>query len=323
MRLAAVALVIGVFWYARNALWFGNPLHPMGPEGVRETGGYVTIRYGMSIEGAFDNFSELFESRIGDREAAYSALSRRVSGWGALAFACGLPSMLVVLPANAKFRRLTASLAVSLACVLLLVQHDDWFARFVLFFAVVPVLATMLVAARDRAILYVAVPALLLQLFSTTVAEELPAARVRQLAAQPWRTRSLAPLFDAHMDDLHAMGYYADNVGEAYWCYGPGYTRRVVYLRSISASELLDEMRREQVDVLFAAPGTMARQQVIADAVSSGVLIRRDGNERHAQRAGLKSCATGCQLQAAGYKGADNLQPCPAAALRTAAFPDT
>jgi hypothetical protein len=273
--LAIAALAAGGFWYARNALWFGNPLHPMTTSGVRETGGYVTIRFGVDAAGAVDNLSEMVESRIGDRQAAYSALSRRVSGWGALPFAVGLPAMLLLLRRDPKYRRLTLALAISAASVLLLVQHDDWFARFVLFFAVVPVLGAAAAAAADRLVLLVAVPALLLQAFSTMVPEELPRAYVAGLAAQPWRTRTLARQFDAQMDGLgDAVGYYADNVGEAYWCYGADYSRRVAYLRATTPAALVEEMKAAGVTALYDVAGTAERQRVLNDAVRMGLLIR-------------------------------------------------
>lgn len=239
--------------------------------------GYVTIRFGISVPDWFENFSELVESRIGDREAAYSALSRKVSGWGALAYACGLPALLLWLARDDRFRRLAIAFPISLASVLLLVQHDDWFARFVLFFPAVLVLAVALVAARERALLLVAVPALLLQFVSTMVPEELPAAKVRLLAGQPWRQRSTAEIYDAYTDGVDALGYYADNYSDAYLLYRSDFSRRLAYVHAMTPAGLADELKQADVDMVYTVPGTIARQQGINDAVREGHLRRVRG----------------------------------------------
>jgi hypothetical protein len=277
LHLAAVALVVGTCWYARNATWFGNPLYPMSARGVVESSGYVTVRFGMSVPGWMENFSELLESRLGDREAAYSALSRKVSGWGALPFACGLPALLLALPRDPRLRRLTLGLAASLASVLLLVQHDDWFARFVLFFPVVLVLAVAKVAAERRAVLLVAVPALALQVASTMVPEELPWPRVQVLAGQPWRQRSTAGIYDTETEGAALIGYYGEGYNDSYLLYRPDFSRRIVYLRARTSAELADEIRKSGVAVVYSVPGTPERREVLDRALRSGFLTRLRG----------------------------------------------
>lgn len=275
MALAAVAAGIGSFWYARNAIWYGNPLQPMTMRGVVEPNGYAMIRFGPSVAGALENLRVFFFDRLGDGAAAYTVLSSHVSGWGALPFACGIPAMLVAFPRNPSFRRLTLGLTVSAATVLLFVKTDAWFARFIIFFAVVPVLATMLLAARDRVVLVLAMSALMLQFASTIVPADLPWPQVVQLARQPWRTRTTALLYDADLGGFdQAIGYYADDFGPAYWCYGPGYSRRVAYLRATGAPALVHEMRNAGVRVLYASPNTIADQKMLDKAVGSGLLVR-------------------------------------------------
>ena len=269
---AIAALLVGGFWYARNAWLFANPLYPAGSKGVLETDGRVTVRLGASPSGLWHNITDLVENRIGDREAAYSALSRRVSGWGALSYACGLPALFVLLPTDRRLRRFAAAWVVSLLSVLLLVIFDDWYIRFTFFFPALLVLAVARLASEHRGVLVVAVPALLLQFASTMVAEELPLAKVKVLAEQPWRARSTAGIYDAHIDGVDAIGYYADNYNDSYLMYRPDFSRRVAFVRATTAQGFMDEMKQAGVTTLYAAPGTLERQRVINELAGQGLL---------------------------------------------------
>jgi hypothetical protein len=271
LPMAALGIAMGAFFYLRNALWYGNPFYPAGWAGVVESHGYVTIRMGPSLDDFFTNLAELVVNRIPDRLAAYSALSRNVSGWGAFAFACGIPALLVGLIEDGKLRRLTGALALSALSVLLLVRHDPWYARFVLFLPVVLALAGARLAAQCRPVLLVAVPALLFEFGATMLPEELPAGQFALLWHQPWRERTTALYYGAQPPD-DAVAYYADNYSDAYLLYRPDFTRRITYLRSMVPEEIAGGMRRAGARGLYAVPGTGERMQVLNQAVRRGLL---------------------------------------------------
>jgi hypothetical protein len=64
----------------------------------------------------------------------------------------------------------------------------------------------------------------------------------------------------------------------SYLLYGPDYARRVVYLRSTSPEELLRDLRREGVDVLYAVGDTAGRRAVLEEAAARGWLRRIAGS---------------------------------------------
>lgn len=241
-----------------------------------ETHGYVTVRMGPSLGDFFNNLTGFLWNRIPDRLAAYSALSRKVSGWGAFAFACGLPALLVLLVRDGRLRRLTGALVLSALSVFVLVRHDDWYARFVLCLPVVLAIAAAMLAEQVRPVLLVGVPALALEFGATMLPEELPVSQFALLWRQPWHARTSAEHYGAQTP-ADAIAYYADNYSDVYLLYRPDFSRRIVYLRSMVPSEIAAGMRQAGVDTLYTVPGTNERLQVITQAVGGGLLRRVRG----------------------------------------------
>lgn len=274
--MAVTALITGGAWYARNWAWFGNPVHPMGTSGVLETGGFVTIQFGPSLAGLWQNVGALFGERLLDAQEPLSALSRSVAGWGAVSVAVGVPALLLQVREDIRLRWLAGALAVSAASVLLLVKPDLWFARFVMFLAAPLVLAAARASATSRVVKLFTALGAVLAVATTLLPGELPGSQARQLWAQPWRERSMARVLEA--DGLPSrVGYYADNYGEAYVLYGPGFEREVVYLRALEPTALRDELRAAGIDTLYSVPGTAQRLRVIEAAVEQGLLERVRG----------------------------------------------
>ena len=51
--------------------------------------------------------------------------------------------------------------------------------------------------------------------------------------------------------DEPSIGYLSDYSGTPYWLYGPGYTRRVAYLRGETFDALLAAMKEHRVTVVY------------------------------------------------------------------------
>jgi hypothetical protein len=272
--LGVLGLLAGGFWYARNWLWFGSPVHPMGPGGILNgVGGPVLVQYGPSWSGLLTNLRDLLEHRILDPHA-YSGLSRDVAGFGAAAFACGTIALpLALRDADSRFRRLTLGFLASLASVLLLALHDHWYARFVLFFPALLAIAVAWVARGNRWVLLPTTAALALAFLGTLKPDEISPTALRSLVDAGWRERTLAASHRVVWEG-DAIGYYAD-FGEAYWLYRPDYSSRVVYLRAVEAETLAQEMRAAGLRELYTLTGSSRQRQVIADAERRGILRRR------------------------------------------------
>jgi hypothetical protein len=263
--LASLATATGLFWYARNAIVYGNPVFPMGE---RE----FAVQTSPSLSSLIASFGALISERIFDRHP-YGPYLDRISGWGLVAVSCGLVGLFVLLRADRRFRNMALAYGASLTGVFLMVASDDWNMRFVLFFPSLLVIAAAGLADRMRACTRLLWAGAGLQFACTLLPYDLPLEDFRKLAGQPWRERSAAIFFDAEFVQ-DAVGYFADDRGPAYVLYKPDFSRRVVYLRSKSADKLTDEAKREGVTFVYAAPTSEERRQVIAEGVRR-VALRR------------------------------------------------
>jgi len=257
---AAITALVGGFWYARNLLWFGNPVYPMGTELGRQV-----QQFGPSVRSLAENLQTLLDVRVYDRFPV-GALHAGNANWGAVAFACGMPALIGWLREDARIRRLGLSLGVSLLCVLALVTMDAWNMRFILFAPALPAIAAARAAAVSGAVRALAAAAAVLCVAASILPSELE--RPAELARSPWRERSTrpSPPAGAPAEPIGALG---SDLLHSYWLYGPDFSRRVVYLREgSSAAGLLEVLDREGVNVLYTSPraseGAALRQAVAA-----------------------------------------------------------
>ncbi len=277
---AGLGIAAGAFWYARNWIWYGNPIHPVGTEGLVGGTGALKIQFGPSLASGFRNLRALLDVRLHDQYIAYGPLLTNISGWGPLAFGVGLLALLVELRSNAALRPLAAGLGLSLLSVLFLVNHDSWFFRFVLFFPALPAIAAASLAARLRPVRVLSAAALAFQFVATTVPVDLPMKHLRVLARMGWRERSMAEAFGARAPEDAVAWWVREpihNRGECYLLYGPDFAKRVVHLRGHTPETILGEMERSGARWLYAARDNPPREAVLDECVRRGFLRRARG----------------------------------------------
>jgi len=268
--LGLLALAVGGFWYARNAVWYGNPIHPVGTAGLIAATGEKKIQFGPSLESARNNLSDLLNERLYDRASPITPLLIDISGWGGVVFACGLPALVLLCRGHEGFRRLALCFVLSLLSVVVLVNHDPWMLRFVLFFPLLPCLAVAELAERHRETLAVALPALALQFLLTSLPAERRVQDYERLFALSWRERSVARCIDA-WPPTDAVAYVVDepvhNRGESYLLYKPDFSCRVTYPNAATFRELVDRMKAQQVRVLYVSRTSRAHPALIEEGL--------------------------------------------------------
>ncbi|HVR86749.1 MAG TPA: hypothetical protein VMU54_20670 [Planctomycetota bacterium] len=251
LGIAALALAVGSTWYVRNAVVYGNPLYPMGPKGISVQEGHVAQRFGPSVHGLVENLSRVAETRIDDHLGPYDPELPYISGWGPATFAVGLIAVFLAIRTDPSMRRLAAAFGVSLLSVLLLVVFDPWFLRYVLFFPALFAIASAKLAGDLPEASMIVWAALLFEFAGTCIPGRFPFGAVTELAAQPWRQRTLYP--QPQLRDIAVLGFLEHPGDEVkiYPLYGPDFSRRIVLLRAASPDQLLDVLRREGLKYLY------------------------------------------------------------------------
>ncbi|MEK7400037.1 MAG: hypothetical protein AAB116_24095, partial [Candidatus Poribacteria bacterium] len=139
------AIFLGSFWYVRNWVVFGNPVHPtdfrIGSHLIFGTGNAVQFGPGQrgsaSLIGLRDNLKALVVERIFDKSGAYSSHLSNMTGWGWFNFACGLSAILYALIFVRHLRLLIISFILSLISLFAFISIDPWYMRFTLWFPVI------------------------------------------------------------------------------------------------------------------------------------------------------------------------------------------
>ncbi len=273
---SAAGLLIGAFWYARNTLWFGSPIYPVGTRGLVAQDGGLKVQFGPSPANVARNVLDVLQTRVYDDLTSYGPLLIQISGWGAVGFACGLLALPVVLREDSAFRKIAAAFALSLVSVLALVQHDPWFMRFVLFFPALLSIGVVKFLEARRPAIPVAAVALAFQFLATFVSEDLRWKDARALAGLSWRERSAAVLKGSTIPPADSVAYFIAerqiNRGESYVLYGPDFSRRVVYLRGTTAAEIRSELEREKPRLLYRCEGTPVETPLLQECLKRGFL---------------------------------------------------
>jgi hypothetical protein len=268
---SAGAMLVGSFWYVRNAIFFGNPIHPMGGSGMSSIAGLPLQRFGPSFGSLVDNVRSLLDLRVYDHLAPPSASHLAISNWGVMSFAVGFPALIYLARSEDRLRRLAVSFLVSLVCVWSLVVFDLFSARFVLFVPLVPALAAARLIERHRIFLPIAALALVFQFATTFLPAEISREAASRMARQSWRERTASPL-PIEASAGRPIGYLSDYSGTPYWLYGPGFSTPVVTLRSNTLEGLTGELKEHRIRVIYLGELGDSKRRMMRDDERNGVL---------------------------------------------------
>lgn len=255
---------VGLFWYARNWIRFGSPVYPMGVK-------MLPVQFGPSVQSFLLNAGDLAFRRIDDAAGPYGAFLDQISGWGAVGVGCGLLALLTLVREAPRYRAVAIPFLIAVGGTLLMVAHDDWFMRFLLFFPSILAIAAVEIFGRHPGTLWMGGVAGASLILGTMLPYDLPRSTVERLARQPWRERSMAWKFRAELRSPR-VGYLAKNRGPAYLLYRPDFSQEVAYLRSTSAEALRKELSDRDVESVYIAALSPLQREALLHLLRSGDL---------------------------------------------------
>ena len=269
--LLALALLVGGSWYLRNAIVFGNPIYPMGGQGILGPDGHVAQQTGFSLSSLGQNLADLAGRRLLD-VGPLGALLPSLAGWGALAVSLGGVGLLREARTDVALRRATAGFLLSLLVVLGMVIPDPWCLRFVIFFPALPCIAALRLVDRVPVLRGLLAAAVLVQFLGTVVPGEFEVGAVRERLEMPWARRAsrMTP-HDPWSSDGIAIGPAANRT---YAMYRPDYSRRVLHVADRDAEGLVKAMRAAGIRDLHASPSAPE----VKTAVERRWLVQEPGN---------------------------------------------
>ncbi len=286
------SLFIGLFWYVRNGIVFGNPFHPSD----FRVFGHVVAGTGSGPEYAHSEFRAgdilaslwLLRAKVFDPSGPYVPELPGAAGWGWFAVACGLPAAVTLLFRPSPSRLLTISCVVSLCCLFGFVLADPWNLRYALWFpAIFPVAFAILVPSLGSdsirgSLALVAAAACVCNLVGSLNNGYCAPSDWRHLAAMPIRDRTAAQMSGPNY--LHALrevpkgetiGYDMHPNGFLYPLYGADYAWTTKAFRVLESPDVLADMRSAGVRYLFCPyQGKMVKAR-LKPLVAAGRLRER------------------------------------------------
>jgi hypothetical protein len=259
--LATGGLAAGLFWYARNLLWYGNPVYPVGEPGYAQDP--VAVQMGPRWASGAANALDLLQYRVYDLQTALGANVDDMAGWGPAAFACGVAALVPAAMRSAAFRRLAGAFVVSLASCLFLIIHDPWCLKYVFFFPAIAALALPSAARESRSIGVIVGAAIAFSFVVTILPYDLPFPAFRDLYRQGWRERSALQEPDAAKGEqsVACLG----RMGRAYLLYRPDFSRRVTYPRIDRPEGMTEEAAGARV--AYFNPHSAGEHELLAECL--------------------------------------------------------
>lgn len=302
--LAAAAVLCGAWWYAANAVEFGNPFFPvLAGAGTSQEIGPLPVK--MSGGPSFRNLAASLRDVFGPRYVRFDPLVTPLTdrtGWGLAISILGPLALVWMLVKDRRWRAPAAAFLVAVLAVFLLVAHDPWNARFVLWAAALPAAALGTVAPRiPRA--WIAVTIVVYAAGADLVRMAVPAAfwqagpggkavvdepYLRGFLRIPWERRDARQLTLVRYvgvpggpdEALRWQDRYDENM--PLLCLAAGwptaalargdYRRRIEYAAPKSAEELLETMKARGCRRLFVWSPPAGTKKAVEDAVASGAL---------------------------------------------------
>jgi hypothetical protein len=246
---SALAAGTGIFWYARNYLWFGDPVYPVHSPSALTDLNLFHVQTGPSWNSLASNLSTLVSSMVRDDLMPPMAMANRTAEWGWVPFSVGAVAVILEARRDPRIRRALTAFLLSALCVLAMVNPDSWFARFVLFFPAIACIATAGLAEQCRPAALAAAAGALLQFLGTMVPRDMPPRAMARLVAMPWREKSVAGLLSTPLPE-GPIGVYGVARMRTYQFYGPDFARDVVYLRPEDPVDLPKLMRQHGLSVV-------------------------------------------------------------------------
>ncbi|HYE97655.1 MAG TPA: hypothetical protein VEJ18_02040 [Planctomycetota bacterium] len=247
IRAAALLLAVGAglggYWFARNAVLHGNPVHPAGASGIR-VGEHVLQQTGPSLKSLATNLDDL-GMRIHDQRRGFDPLLEHGAGWGPAVFAIGIPCLAAAAGWQPRMKPLLAAYGTSLVSILALTLPDPFTMRFLLFVPALPLLALGVVLERVRLLRWPSLAAGAACAFFTMLPSGLDAPVFARSALETgWRDRSARPVLFGHPPP--GIPAYFDDLlfpGCLYALLGPDFRGEVALVKPSDPQDLLRQMR--------------------------------------------------------------------------------
>lgn len=257
--LLTAALILGTYWYIRNYMVFENPFYPAD---FRLFGhlvfgdGHAYAQQGtFKWESLLRNFLDLAEKKLFDSSGPYEPDLSNMSGWGWFAFSIGIPALIFAVIKRPDFRWLMGGFLLSLAGLFSMVSPDPWNMRFTLWFPAVFALAYGIVGYRCEfkfmqvGFMLLAGICSALNLLGSNVYTS-PSAWISKSSIPVWeRAATIAHLKPAllKIPPSESLAYFARGDTRIYPLYGPGYTRKIYYLKPHDSVDIIRKMEETGV----------------------------------------------------------------------------
>jgi hypothetical protein len=282
---AAPVVVVGGYWYLRNAVDFGNPVYPFHVgvagttifAGTRDVNDILTVPDGLRGEPSWKLVAHSWWSDVLFwRHGAYT-YETRLGGLGPLWTWLGLPLGLATLAAAVRRRSLELLTLAAAVVVPILVLPYQWWSRFTIPLAALGAVGIAFTLSRlrsdtGRVVLMGAVTLLACAGIALSLAHVDPAGRGRvltlsdlaKLSSKPGGDRTIGALFFPEyrwvdgVSGTATIGVQleAPQIRFVYPLFGTNLGRHVLRLNAASAGELEREVRTERIDYLLVGRGS-------------------------------------------------------------------